>query len=160
MKSVISTLFAFLSTLIWSRVALQLEIVAVRHQLAVYQRTTLRPRIHPADRLFWSWLSRGWSGWRSALVFIQPGTVIALQRKRFRDHWAKLSKQGGPGRPPIPKEIRTLIRKVSAANIGWGSHRIVGELRKLGIDVSKSTVDKYRVRSKQPPTVADLEDFY
>jgi putative transposase len=160
MKTIIGALFAFVSTLFWGRVTQQLEIVALRHQLTVYQRTTQRPRINPGDRIFWSWLSRHWSGWRNALVIVQTGTVIAWQRKRFRDHWAKLSKQGRPGRPPIPKEISTLIRKVSAANIGWGLPRIVVELRKLGIDVSKSTVDKYRVRSKQPPTVADLEDFY
>ncbi|MCG6864123.1 MAG: hypothetical protein LJE58_01710, partial [Thiogranum sp.] len=57
-----------------------------------------------------------------------------------------------PGRPPVSKEIKALIRKLSVANPSWGSPRIVGELRKVGIDVAKSTVDKYRVRSKQPPS--------
>ena len=152
MKTIVSALFTFLSTLFRSWATLQLEIVALRHQLTVYQRTTLRPRIQPTERMFWSWLSRGRSGWQSALVFVQPRTVIAWQRNRFREHWAKLSNQGRPGRPPVGKEIRTLIRKMSAANTGWGALRIVGELRKLGIDVSKSTVDKYRVRSKQPPS--------
>ena len=87
-------------------------------------------------------------------MFVQTGTVIAWQRKRFRDHWAKLSKQGKPGRAPVPKEIRALIRKMSEANISWGSPRIVGELRKLGIDVAKSIVEKYRVRSRKPPSPA------
>ena len=104
------------------------------------------------DRLFWSWLSRCWSGWQSALVFVQPRTVIAWQRKRFRDYWAKLSQQARPGRPPISREVRALTRKISVANPSWGSPRFVGELRKLGIDVGKSTVDKYRVRSEQPPS--------
>jgi hypothetical protein len=63
--------------------------------------------------------------------------VIAWQGKRFRDHWAELSKQGRPGRPPLPKEIRALIRKMLEANSGWGSPRIVGELRKLGIAFPK-----------------------
>ncbi len=148
MKTIISVLFAFLSTLFQPRVTLQLEIVALRHQLGVYRRTTLRPRIHPADRMFWSWFSRCWSGWRSALVFVQPETVIAWQRKRFRDHWAKLSKQG---RPPVSKEIQVLIRKISTANPSWGAPRVVGELRKVGIDVAKSTVEKYRVWSNQAP---------
>ena len=145
-------MFAFLSTLFRSRATLQLEIVALRHQLTVYQRTDSRPRIQPADRLFWSRLSRWWSSCRSALAFVQPGTVIAWQRKRFRDHWAKLSQRGRPGRPTISKEIRKLIRKISIANPRWGSARIVGELRKLGIDVAKSTVDKYRVRSNPSPS--------
>ena len=126
--------------------------MALRHQLAVYQRTTKRPQINSGDRILWSWLLRRWSGWRGALVFVQTGTVIAWQRKRFRDHWTKLSKHGRPGRPRVPEEIRALIRKMSAANISGGSPRIVGELRKLGIDVAKSTVEKYRVRSRKPPS--------
>ena len=52
----------------------------------------------------------------------------------------------------MPEEIRALIRKLSAANISWGSPRIVGELQKLGINVAKSTVEKYRVRSRKPPS--------
>jgi putative transposase len=152
MKPIIRALLAFVSTLFRSRLALQLEIVALRHQLTVYQRTTKRPRINPGDRIFWSWLSRCWSGWRGALVFVQTRTVLAWQRKRFRDHRAKLSKQGRSGRPPISKEIKALIRKMSEANGGWGSPRIVGELRKLGINVAKSTVDRYRVRPKKPPS--------
>jgi len=60
-----------------------------------------------------------------------------------------LSKQG---RPSVSKDIRALIRTMSAANVGWGSPRVVGELRELGIDVAKSTVEKYRVRSKKPPS--------
>ena len=142
MRTLICVLLAFVSTVFRSRLTLQLENVALRQQLGVYQRTIQRPRIHPADRIFWSWFSHHWSGWRDALVFVKTRTVIAWQRKRFREHWAKLSKQGGPGRPPVSKEIRALIRKMSAANVGWGSPRIVGELRKLGIEVSKSTVEK------------------
>jgi putative transposase len=152
MEPIICALLLLVSTVIRSRVSLQLEIVALRHQLAVYQRTTKRPQISSGDRILWSWLSCCWSGWRDALVFVQTGTVIAWQRKRFRDHWAKLSKQGRPGRPQVPEEIRALIRKMSAANISWGSPRIVGELRKLGIDVAKSTMEKYRVRSRKSPS--------
>ena len=80
MKPVIPVLLAFVSTLFRSRLALQLEIVALRHQLTVYQRTTKRPRINPGDRIFWSWLSRRWSGWRGALVFVQTRTVLAWHR--------------------------------------------------------------------------------
>jgi len=154
MKSIVCALILLVSTVVRSRLSLQLEIVALRHQLAVYQRTTKRPQISSGDRILWSWLASRWSGWRDALVFVQTGTVIVWQRKRFRDHWAKLSKHGKPGRPPVPKEIRALIRKMSEANISWASPRIAGELRKLGIDVAKSTVEKYRVRSRKPPSPA------
>ena len=85
-------------------------------------------------------------------MFVQPGTVIAWQRKRFRDHWAMLSQQSRPGIPAVSDEVRALIGKILVANPSWRSPRIVGELRKLGIDVAKSTVDKYRVRSNQPPS--------
>lgn len=127
-----------------------MEIIALRHQLAIYQRTVKRPRLRAGDRLFWAWLSRLWARWREALVFVQPATVIAWQRRRFRDHRRQLSRVGKPGRPPISEEIRELIGKVSGANPLWGTPRIIGELGKLGIDVAKSTVDKYRVR---PPSV-------
>ena len=87
--------------------------MALRRQLAVYQRTTKRPQIGSGDRILWSCLARHWSGWGDALVFVQTGTVIAWQRKRFRDHWAKLSKHGRPGRPTVSEEIKALIRKMS-----------------------------------------------
>jgi putative transposase len=109
MKPIVCALLLLVSTVIRSWVSLQLEIVALRHQLAAYQRTTKRLQISSGDRILWSRFSRRWSGWRDALVFVQTGTVIAWQRKRFRDHWAKLSKQGKPGRPPVPEEIRALM---------------------------------------------------
>jgi putative transposase len=147
--------YAFLSTLgalFRSQLSLRVENVALRHQLAIYQRTVKRPSIRPEDRILWSWLSCRWARWREVLVFVQPETVIAWQRKRFRDHWARMSRAGKPGRPLISEEIRELIRKVSGANPLWGTPRIVGELGKLGINVAKSTVDKYRVRSRKPPS--------
>ena len=93
----------------------------------------------------------GWSGWRNTLVFVQPSTVIAWQRRRFRDHWAHLSRPRS-GRPAVARELRELIRKMSTANPGWGSPRIVGELAKLGVAVSKSTVEKYMVRPRKSPS--------
>ena len=150
-----AVVFAFLSligALFRSQLSLRVENVALRHQLAIYQRAVKRPSIRPEDRVLWSWLSRHWSRWREVVVFVQPETVIAWQRKRLRDHWARLSRAEKPGRPLISEEIRELIRKLSGANPLWGTPRIVGELGKLGIKVAKSTVDKYRVRSRKPPS--------
>jgi len=90
------------------------------------------------------------AGWRDALTFVQPCTVIAWQRQRFRDHWRRLSQHGTPGRPTIAKEVRDLIRTMWQANPTWGAPRIVSELRKLGIEVAKSTVETYRVRPQTP----------
>jgi putative transposase len=145
-------LIAFLATWFCSRLSLQLQIVALRHQLVVYQRSVSRPRLRPADHIFWSWLSRRWSRWREVLVFVKPATVIAWQHKRFRDHWTRISGKGTPGRPPISPDMRELIRRISAANPRWGSPRILGELRKPGIEVAKSTVEKYRLRHPTPPS--------
>ncbi len=68
---------------------------------------------------------------RDVLVFVQPSTVIAWQRRRFRDHWARLA-HGRPGRPALDKSVQELIRKMSSANPRWGSPRIAGELAEGG----------------------------
>ena len=78
--------------------------------------------------------------------------MIAWQRQRFRDYWRHLSQQGTPGRPAVAQEVRALIQAMWQANPTWGSPRIVGELRKLGLDVAKLTVETYRVRPRQPPS--------
>src|SRR5271157_428983 len=124
MTSIVRALLAFAVSLVQSRLSLQLEIFALQHQLNIYRRSIRRPRVRLADRIAWSWLSRGWSRWREVLVFVQPATVIAWQRQRFRDHWARLSRKGRRGRPTIPTALRALIRDISTANPHWGSPRI------------------------------------
>jgi putative transposase len=150
MPPVVSALLAFMAALFRSHTSLRLEHLALRHQLAVYQQTVHRPRLRSTDRLFWAWLARLWSGWQDALTFVQPRMVIAWQKKRFRDHWRRLSQNGQPGRPAIAQDVRELIRDMWRSNPTWGSPRIVGELRKLGIAVAKSTVERYRVRPRRP----------
>ena len=153
MMPIVHALLDFVFDVFRSRLGLQLELVALRHQLAVYQRTFRRPRVRASDRIFWGWLARHWSWWREVLIFLQPATVIAWQRRRFRDHWARLS-QGQPGRPTNSHERRELIRDLSIANPRWGAPRILGELRKLGVQVAKSTVEKYRFRPRRPSSPA------
>jgi putative transposase len=87
MLPVISALLAFVAGFFRSRASLCLEHLALRHQLAVDQQTVDRPRLRSTDRALWAWLSRLRPGWLDALTFVQPCTVIAWQRKRFRDHW-------------------------------------------------------------------------
>src|SRR5919109_5354739 len=149
---VVSALLAFVVALFRSRRSMQLEILALRHQLTVYQRSIRRPRIQPADRFLWAWLVRLWSGWQDALPVVQPRTVVAWQQKRFRAYWRRLSQSGTPGRPTAAKELRELIRRISQANPTWGPPRLVGELQKLGIHVAKSTGEKYRPKERKPPS--------
>src|SRR5216684_3311464 len=144
MSSLISALLATVSSVCRSRAALQIEILALRHQLGVLHRSTRKlPRLTPADRMLWAWLSRVWSDWRSTLVIVKPETVIGWHRKGFRLFWTWKVSHGQPGRPPVSKEIRQLIRKMSRENPLWGAPRIHGELLKLGIDIGETSVGKY-----------------
>ncbi len=133
-----------------SRLSLQFEIAALRHRLSLYQRAQRRPAIASSDRLLWSILARLWRGWRGALFFVQPRTVILWQRKRFRDHWRGPCRGDCRGRPAISLELRRLVRRMWQANPTWGWPRIVGELRKLGIDIAKSTAETYRPKLRKP----------
>jgi putative transposase len=150
MRSAFSALMTYLVSHFRSHESLRLENMALRHQLAVYQHTIKRPKMLPSDRLFWVWLSRLWLGWQQALAFVQPRTVIAWQKKRFRDYWRHVSQRGKLGRPAVSKDVRAFIQDMWRSNPRWGSPRIVGELRKIGIDVAKSTVEKYRPRTYKP----------
>jgi putative transposase len=81
---------------------LQAEIIALRHQLLVLQRSIRgqRLRLRVFDRLFWVWLSRLWRGWQSALLIVKPETVIAWHRKGSRLQWAWKSRHR-QGRPNV-----------------------------------------------------------
>src|SRR5438128_129500 len=133
-----------------SRAALQLEILALRHQLGVLHRSVKRPKLTTADRLLWACLCRIWPNWRSALVIVKPDTVIAWHRKAFRLFWTWKGRRGRPGRPAVPHDVRELIRRMSRENPLWGAPRIHGELLKLGIDVGETSVSKYMGRRRPP----------
>ena len=131
---------------------LALENLALRQQLAVYKRTVPRPRLRTTDRLLWVGLARVWAGWRQALVIVSPDTVLRWQRRRFREHWMRLSGRPRLGRPPISAETAALIRKMAATNPLWGAPRIHGELLKLGIDVAERTVSRLMPQQRTPPS--------
>jgi putative transposase len=135
-----------------SRAALQFEILALRHQLGVLQRSVKRPKLTAPDRLLWAWLSAVWSEWQSTIAIVKPATVIGWHRQGFRLFWHWKIRRGKPGRPGVPKEIRSLIRKMSRDNPLWGAPRIHGELLKLDIDVGETSVSKYMIRHRHPPS--------
>jgi putative transposase len=135
-----------------SRAALHLEILALRHQLKVLERSRPRRlRLRRSDRLLWVWISRRWREWRTSLVIVKPETVIAWHRRGVRLFWTWKS-QCRFGRPTVPAEVRRLIRTMSEANGLWGAPRIHGELLKLGLHVSQATVAKYMVRRPRSPS--------
>ena len=132
--------------------SLMLETLALRHQLAVLQRSSPRPRLRPSDRLLWVLLYRLWAGWADALTFVKPETVIRWHRTGFARYWTWKSRRAGPGRPAVSPEVRALIRRMSGANPLWGAPRIHGELQKLGVQISQAAVSKYLVRKRRPPS--------
>jgi putative transposase len=153
MRIPLTPLLAILSSLFRSRANLQLENLALRHQIGVLRKSARkRPKLTSGDRLFWVWLSRVWSDWRSALAIVKPETVIAWHRAGFRLFWTWKVRRGQPGRPLISREVRDLIRKMCRENPSWGAPRIHGELLKLGIDIGESSVSKYMVRCRKPPS--------
>jgi transposase InsO family protein len=93
-----------------------------------------------------------WPDWRSALVIVKPETVIRWHRQGFRLYWRWKSKACRPGRPMIEPELRALIRRMSKDNPTWGAPRIQSELKLLGHDIAESTVAKYMVRHRKPPS--------
>ena len=152
MVSVLFSLLLAIRGLTQSRAALHLEVLALRHQLQVLQRS--RPRRLPlvqADRWLWVGLSCVWTAWRTSLVIVKPETVVSWHLRGFRVFWTWKSRRRS-GRPTLPADVRALIRTMSQANPLWGAPRVHGELRKLGIDVCQATVAKYMGRRRQPPS--------
>jgi len=153
MRTVFLSFLSALCSCFQSRASLQVENLALRHQINVLRRGRRRRLpLKPGGRLLWVWLSRLWTGWGFALVIVKPETVIAWHRRGFRLYWTWKSRNIRPGRPDIPQKVRDLIRNMSLANPLWGAPRIHGELLKLGIELSQATVAKYMARQRKPPS--------
>jgi putative transposase len=119
-----------------SRRDLVIENLALRQQLVTLVARR-HPDIRPADRVFWILLRRFWSGWVGSHAVVQPDTVVRWHRAGFRIYWNWLSMRGKrSGRPPLPREVRALIRKM-ATESSWGAPRIHGELLCLGFEFSQ-----------------------
>ena len=133
-----------------NRAVLELENLALRHQLHVLRRQRPgRPRLFAVDRLLWVWLYRLWPRCLDVMVLVKPATVIHWHRQGFRRYWRWHSRSG---RPSVDREVRKLIRQMSTANALWAAPRIYGELLKLGIEISQATVAKYMVRRRGAPS--------
>lgn len=138
-----------------SRRDLLLENLALRQQLAVLTSRHPHPRLAVPDRLFWVGLSRFWSGWKRALLIVQPETVVRWHRAGFKLYWSWISRKGvRVGRRPTTKELRGLIFRMVAGNPTWGAPRIHGELKMLGFDVSERTVLRWMRKAPRNPEPA------
>ena len=134
------------------RARLEAENLLLRQQLAVLRRKSpKRVRLLNIHRLPMVWLYRLYPSLLDAIIIVQPETVIRWHRRGFRAYWRWKSRQVG-GRPRIDSEMRALIRRMSRENPLWGAPRIHGELLMLGIEVAESTVGRYMVRRRRPPS--------
>jgi putative transposase len=150
MLAYIPSVFSWLAGRFRGRMELELEVIALRHQLAVLHRQRPgRPRLFGIDRLLWVWLYRVWPRCLDVMVLVKPATVGQWHRQGFRLYWRWRSRSG---RPSVNREVRDLIRQMNRANPLWGAPRIHGELLKLGIKVSQATVAKYMVRRTGTPS--------
>jgi putative transposase len=148
---VLSALYQLFRGLLVPRLVLVTENLALRQQPLVLHRSSNRPQLRHRDRLFWITLSKLWA---SMLVIVKPETVIKWHRQGFKCYWRWKSRAGRVGRPMIDQEVRVLIRRMSRENPTWGVPRIQAELHLLGYEIAESTVAKYRVRSRKPPSQA------
>ena len=153
MRPSVTALLAAIRSSLRTRAELEMEILALRHQLAVLQQAAPRRlRLSRGDRLLWVLLSRVWSRWRDAVQIVQPATVVSWHRRLFAWQWRWRSAPPRLGRPPIARDMRALIQKMHRANPIWGAPRIHGELQKLGIAIAETTVAKYLGRRPSAPS--------
>src|SRR6478752_6980257 len=135
-----------------SKLRLEAENAVLRHQLIVLRRRPHgRVRLTNHDRLFFIQLYRWFPAILMVLTIVRPETLVRWHRAGFRGYWRWKSRSLG-GRPQIGTELRALIRQMSIENSLWGAPRIHGELLKLGFEVAQSSVAKYMVKRRGPPS--------
>src|ERR1700693_1547314 len=152
MIAILTLLRSLLGSLFRSRARITAENLLLRHQLNIARRHgPKRAHLSNWDRWGLVWVYRIVPDALDAVSLVRPETVIRWHRQGFRAFWRWKSRSRG-GRPRIPQELRDLVREMSRANPLWGAPRIHGELLKLGIEVSQSTVANYMPRCSRPPS--------
>jgi putative transposase len=131
-----------------SRADLIAENALLRQQLTILRRQVKRPRLTKADRIRLVLLARCTRFWKQALHIVQPETLLRWHRDLFRRYWWHKSRNKKP-KPRIASKTIALIKQLAKENRTWGAERIRGELLKLGIRVSKRTIQKYIAKMRQ-----------
>jgi hypothetical protein len=133
-----------------SRRRLEVENLFLRHQLNIALRPHRRRlRLRGYDRALLVLMTWAWPSLLGLSRVVQPDTILRWHRAGFRAYW-RWKSGGRPGRPRVSRELRELIRQMSAENPLWGAPRMHGELLKLGFEVAESTVSKYTIRHRGP----------
>src|SRR5437588_8029403 len=152
MIALICFVLAVLASPFKSSIRLEAENAVLRHQVIVLRRKLKgRARLTNNDRWFFVQLYRWFPSILPVVMIIRPETLVRWHRAGFRRYWRWKSRRRG-GRPPIEAELRALIRQMSTENLLWGAPRIHGELLKLGFELAQSSVAKYMVKHRGPPS--------
>jgi hypothetical protein len=153
MADLLRLIIGLVVDLLRSRAALEAEILVLRQQIIVLRRGK-PPRLPflASNKWMLGWVCRLFPKARNALAIVRPDTVLRWHRMGFRSYW-RWKSRSWPGRPAVSAEIRKLIREMSIANPLWGAPRLHGELLKLlGIDIGQTSVAKYMIRTRRPPS--------
>jgi hypothetical protein len=154
MVAIIHLLATFIADVFKSRRRLEVENLFLRHQLNIaLRRAPQRPRLRAGDRALMVWMTRMSPSLIGLTRVVQPATILRWHRCGY---W-RWKSRARPGRPRVERELRSLIRRMSEDNPLWGAPRIHGELLKLGFKLAESTVSKYMMRRRGPPSqTADI----
>ena len=133
-----------------SKQELVLENMLLRQQLIVLHRQVKRPTLSWRDRSLIVLMASKLPTWKQALVIVQPETELRWHRDLFRWVWRRKSRSRTGGKPALTDDIVALIKRIAKENRTWGAERIRGELLKLGLRVSKSTIQKYIYEVRKP----------
>jgi putative transposase len=132
-----------------SEFAKDVELLVLRHQLVVLGRQQRRPSLRPADRALLAALARLLPAGRRHGLVVTPQTLLRWHRELVRRKWAQ--PQRAAGRPPVDGQVRALVLRLARENPGWGYPRIAGELLKLGLRVSPSTIRRILLANRLGP---------
>ena len=152
MFAIIHLLATFIADLFKSQRRLEVENLFLRYQLNVaMRRAPQRLRLRAGDRALMVWMTGMWPSLLGLTRVVQPATILRWHRSGFRAYW-RWKSRARSGRPRAEREVRDFIRRMSEENPLWGAPRIHGELLKLGFRVAESTVSKYMIRRRGPPS--------
>jgi hypothetical protein len=152
MRVVLTLIGALVANPFKSPHRLEVENLFLRHQLSIaLRRAPHRVHLRGRDRALLVWLTWLWPSLLGLSRVVQPETILRWHRAGFRAYW-RWKSRGQPGRPKVSRELRELVRRMNKDNPLWGAPRIHGELLKLGFTIAESTVSKYMVQHRGPPS--------
>ncbi len=155
----LKSLFILLLSSFKTNSQLRLELLFLTKQIEILQRNSPRLKIKETDKLIFSLVKTFLSNWKERIFIVKPNTLVKWHKNAFRLYWYRISRGKKNGRPRVNKELICLIRQIANENPFWGAPRIHGELKKLGFDVSESTVQRYILRRNSGSTDQKWKTF-